>query len=267
MSTIQATLRRWFDKGVQKKATHMIVACDTFDHGDFPVYVMPGQDVRTIAKEHDESRMLRLMEVYDLSADRESQLEARRVFNYGDSKSSSAKAMSEKEVSLVGGIFSYMRKHGHKKFTRTMAKDACSWMAERQVCAWDAEKNFPVSSDRSSSSDDGIVDVLTASEQLVACVRMFAARVVECQKKKTRPTIDEVQVQDLVLARPGDSSLAEKLWENFRSLSLYPRARCTEAICRKPFSQLGVSIQNLWSSLAHLAASEVLGRIKTKDCP
>ena len=46
----------------------MIVACDTFDHGDFPHYVMPGQNAREVAKQYDnEAKMLRLMEVYDLA--------------------------------------------------------------------------------------------------------------------------------------------------------------------------------------------------------
>ena len=83
---MKETIARWFDEGVKQGATHMIVAFDTFDHEDFPHYVMPGQDAREVAKPYDdESKMLRLMEVYDLKRDRDEQVNLDgRVFNYGD---------------------------------------------------------------------------------------------------------------------------------------------------------------------------------------
>lgn len=46
MGTSQAEIRGWLLAGKKKNATHMIVVCDTFDHEDFPVYVLPGQDAR-----------------------------------------------------------------------------------------------------------------------------------------------------------------------------------------------------------------------------
>jgi hypothetical protein len=64
----------------------MIVACDTFDHGDFPVYVDEGQDAREVAKSYDNpDAMLRVMEVYDLRGDKAAQLAVARCLNYDSS--------------------------------------------------------------------------------------------------------------------------------------------------------------------------------------
>ncbi len=80
MSTTQIKIGTWFDEGVEQGATHMLVVCDTFEHEDYPKYIMPGQDI------HKESanlgEMQSLMEVYNLSMDRTTQLIAARVFNY-----------------------------------------------------------------------------------------------------------------------------------------------------------------------------------------
>ena len=91
-----------------------------------------------------------------------------------------------------------------------MAEDACYWMAARQ--AFEA----PVMADRQAysppvpptaeSKDDGIVDVLNASEQLVAGVRRFAAMVVECQKN-VRTKVGDLESH--WLGRGLDASAAE----------------------------------------------------------
>lgn len=202
LRTTPEILRTWFDEGVKKKATHMVVVCDTFDHNDFPVYVMPGQDAREFAKDYnDEKKMSRVMEVYNLSADREEQLAASRTFNYGDSPSPSPSEKAKKlSLSPAARLRRHMRQRGHSQFNMKMAKDACSWMAARQAFGA-PEASSSVGTDvlaarplaprqaysppvppTAESKDDGIVDVLNASEQLVAGVRRFAAMVVECQK-------------------------------------------------------------------------------------
>jgi hypothetical protein len=60
-------------------ATHVIVFCDTFDHEDYPTYVMPGTDPRVAAKGGE---MQVVMEVYALHLDLEAQLSERRAFHY-----------------------------------------------------------------------------------------------------------------------------------------------------------------------------------------
>jgi hypothetical protein len=73
---------QWFEEGVARGATHMVVVCDTFDHEDYPVFVEPGQDAREVAAQYDGKNMQRLMEVYDLTGDKHVQLAEPRVFNY-----------------------------------------------------------------------------------------------------------------------------------------------------------------------------------------
>ncbi len=81
--TTKTEISEWFDRGVKQGATHMIVAVDTFDYGDFPVYVEVGQDVRTVEKRYNSSEnMLRVIEVYNLTLDKTKQLNGQRSFNY-----------------------------------------------------------------------------------------------------------------------------------------------------------------------------------------
>lgn len=81
-ATTRDDIKGWLDRAKQKGATHMIVACDTFDWEDYPVFVMPGEDVHKIAAQHDGPNMTRLMEVYNLSMDINEQLTAGRTRNF-----------------------------------------------------------------------------------------------------------------------------------------------------------------------------------------
>lgn len=78
--TAKDEIERWYDEGVKIGATHMIVVCDTFDYDDYPKYVMPGEDVRKASIGLGE--MQRLMEVYNLSMDKATQMAEHRAFNY-----------------------------------------------------------------------------------------------------------------------------------------------------------------------------------------
>jgi hypothetical protein len=83
MTATTADLSRWFDTGVEKGATHVIVACDTFRHEDFPVYVMPGTDVKKKAAEYMSSeKMLSVMEVYATHVGKAFQLSEHNAFHY-----------------------------------------------------------------------------------------------------------------------------------------------------------------------------------------
>jgi hypothetical protein len=81
MAASRNDIKRWFERGVEQKASHMIVACDTFDHEDYPVYVKKGDDPNKEVKKVEASPMQRVMEVYRLSDDMEKQLDARRAYN------------------------------------------------------------------------------------------------------------------------------------------------------------------------------------------
>ena len=74
--TTRETIRAWV-KRAPSGTTHMIVACDTYDWEDYPIYVKPTEKVREVA-----ARQQKVMEVYNLKADLEPQIAAARVFNY-----------------------------------------------------------------------------------------------------------------------------------------------------------------------------------------
>lgn len=80
-STIQ-DIERWFKEGLRQHATHVVVVCDTFEYDEYPVYVIPGQDVHRIVAEKNAASMQRVMEVYKMSMDMDVQLKQHRSFNY-----------------------------------------------------------------------------------------------------------------------------------------------------------------------------------------
>jgi protoheme ferro-lyase len=80
--TTQQEIRNWLEKTREKKATHMIVVCDSFSHEDYPVYVTKKQDVREIFREYDGKNMQRVMEVYSFKKDLETQLNEPRAFHF-----------------------------------------------------------------------------------------------------------------------------------------------------------------------------------------
>lgn len=83
MATTQADISKWFDDGVSRGIySHMIVVCDEFDWEDFPVFVIRGEDPREFEKKYDEGDLTHTMEVYNLSMDKETQLNEYRARNY-----------------------------------------------------------------------------------------------------------------------------------------------------------------------------------------
>ncbi|MBI2064724.1 MAG: hypothetical protein HYT62_01580 [Candidatus Yanofskybacteria bacterium] len=82
MATTQADIRGWLNEAKKMKATHVIVVCDTFDWEDYPVYVASNEDVRKKYSEYNGPNMQKVMEVYSLKIDIESQLNERRAFHF-----------------------------------------------------------------------------------------------------------------------------------------------------------------------------------------
>ena len=60
-------VNRWIAEGKRMGATHIISVCDTFDWDDYPVYVMPDEDLRLKSKKYDSINMQQINEVIDLS--------------------------------------------------------------------------------------------------------------------------------------------------------------------------------------------------------
>lgn len=90
MTTTRADISRWFDEAATRNAeavkgrdsyTHMIVVCDEFDWSDFPVFVGVSENVRDVEKSWNDKDLSHVMEIYDLSLDKETQLNEHRTFN------------------------------------------------------------------------------------------------------------------------------------------------------------------------------------------
>lgn len=82
MATEKNDIQEWLERGKKKGATHLIVVCDRFDHEDYPVFVSPQENVHEKESEYDRKSMQKVMEVYNLSMDWDTQLNQFRSFNY-----------------------------------------------------------------------------------------------------------------------------------------------------------------------------------------
>jgi hypothetical protein len=82
METREEMFERWWNRGTELGASHMIVVCDTFDHSDYPVYVQPGEDVRKAYDDYNGKNMQRVMEVYSYSRSKESQFAEHRAMHF-----------------------------------------------------------------------------------------------------------------------------------------------------------------------------------------
>lgn len=79
MGTSRADISRWFDQGVLTRHQYMLVATDTFDWEDFPVYCKDSEEcLRKYRENNNYEGMLKVMEVYDLSEDKTEQLNEER---------------------------------------------------------------------------------------------------------------------------------------------------------------------------------------------
>lgn len=80
MAATQEDIRGWLNYAKSKNATHMIVVCDTFEWEDYPVEVYPDQIVADVVKKYSDN-MQKVMEVYNMSLDLESQLSETRAYH------------------------------------------------------------------------------------------------------------------------------------------------------------------------------------------
>lgn len=80
--TTRTLLSEWFDAGVAEKARYMVIATDTFNWEDYPVFVREDgkKTVHEVAHELEHAPMSRVMEVYDLEGDKVAQLPAGRAW-------------------------------------------------------------------------------------------------------------------------------------------------------------------------------------------
>ena len=81
MAAHKNVIKDWLNEALEKGATHMLTVWDTYDHADYPVFVMPDEDVHIVYEKFKNDQMQRVMEVYDMSCNLEDQLNTNRVMN------------------------------------------------------------------------------------------------------------------------------------------------------------------------------------------
>lgn len=79
VATLQ-TIEHWLNDAVRDGADFLIVACDTFNYNDYPVPVNRSEFWEKHGQ-FDGKHMQRIMEVYDLSINLQSQLSERRAMH------------------------------------------------------------------------------------------------------------------------------------------------------------------------------------------
>lgn len=93
MAATKGEIRQWLQEGKAQHATHVIIVCDTWDWEDYPVLVSPNENARIKAGQYGisgasglptlaNSKMQKVMEVYSLSHDLDSQLNEFRAFHF-----------------------------------------------------------------------------------------------------------------------------------------------------------------------------------------
>lgn len=80
MATSKNEIGDWFDVGKSLGKDFMIIACDTFEYEDYPIYCTK-DEVRPKYNSHNGQNMQTVMEVYDLNMDKNVQLKMQRCFN------------------------------------------------------------------------------------------------------------------------------------------------------------------------------------------
>jgi len=81
MAILKSTIREWLRRGKEGGNSHTIIICDTFDWDDYPVYCRKPEHVETAILNHNGRNMQKVMEVYDLNKDLESQLNEHRAWH------------------------------------------------------------------------------------------------------------------------------------------------------------------------------------------
>jgi hypothetical protein len=64
--TTREDVEAWIKEGRRKKATHLVVVCDSFSYEDYPVFVSKNENLHDILRKYNGPNMQRLMEVIEL---------------------------------------------------------------------------------------------------------------------------------------------------------------------------------------------------------
>lgn len=82
MAATREDISEWFDRALNNKDAFMIVVCDSYDYGDYPVFVDKEENFEAKYREMQNAAMQQIMEVYDISKPKEEQLSLTRCWNF-----------------------------------------------------------------------------------------------------------------------------------------------------------------------------------------
>lgn len=83
MAASRQEISKWFDEMKSLGHEYLLVVCDTFDHEDYPVGVSK-RAIRTVVDEYNKQPLQRVIECYDLSMDKDTQMSEYRAWNLGE---------------------------------------------------------------------------------------------------------------------------------------------------------------------------------------
>jgi hypothetical protein len=74
MAATYDDVSRWYDEGVARAAAHLLIVHDSSTGEHFPVFVPPGTSTTEIARAYNLEPDRQVVEIYDLSVDKEQQM-------------------------------------------------------------------------------------------------------------------------------------------------------------------------------------------------
>jgi hypothetical protein len=69
MAASREDVDRWIEQAKEMGAKHIISVCDTFDYDDYPVYVMPDENLEEKKERYNGVNMQRINEVITINDD------------------------------------------------------------------------------------------------------------------------------------------------------------------------------------------------------
>jgi len=81
MTASRTDIERWLDSAKEKGASHLIVAVDTYNHDNYPVYVGHNEDIRKEIERVENGSMQGIDEIYNMSLDIDKQMSEYRAYN------------------------------------------------------------------------------------------------------------------------------------------------------------------------------------------
>jgi len=82
MATTSQDIIRWFERGIEDKKDNMIIVCDSYDYSDYPVFTTGLEEFKKEHDNHNLKNMQKIMEVYDLHMNMDTQMKEHRAFHF-----------------------------------------------------------------------------------------------------------------------------------------------------------------------------------------